>query len=136
MSDYLADRQAITDVMATYAACVDDRDDEGYRALFTDDVEVLGMGPEPIKGLDDWFAYWQEAVNKYSATQHLLGPTLADLDGDYARTRTDVQAHHYVKDAPEKTVTLWATYRTDMRRQGKGWKICRHQLLVRGLHRS
>ncbi len=136
MSDYVADRIAITDVMATYAACVDDRDDAGYKALFTDDVEVVGMGPEPINGIEAWFDFWLAAVDKYSATQHMLGPTLATIDGDKASTRTDVQAHHYVKDDPKTTVTLWATYRTDMVRAGSTWKICRHELVSRGLRRQ
>lgn len=129
----LTDRLAISDVMATYAACVDDRDDAGYRALFTEDVEVVGMGPSTFKGIDAWYDYWLAAVDRYEVTQHMLGPTLAKIDGDKAWTRTDVQALHYPVGDPGTRITLWATYRSDMIRTADGWKICRHELVTRGL---
>ena len=62
----------------------------------------------------------------------MLGPQLATIDGDTAHCRTDVQAHHYMKDKPDTTLTLWATYVTDMQRIGGTWKIKRHQLHSRG----
>lgn len=132
MSDYLNDRLALQDVMLRYAAAVDDRDYEAYRALFTDDVEVVGMGSETITGLDNWYEWWREALSRYGNTQHMLGPILVNIDGDRAETRSDVQAWHALKDQPEKTVTLWATYKTNMVRVDNGWKIDRHELVVRG----
>jgi ketosteroid isomerase-like protein len=62
----------------------------------------------------------------------MLGPQLAELDGDIAHCRTDVQAHHYMADAPDTTLTLWATYNTDMKKIGGEWKIVRHELESRG----
>jgi hypothetical protein len=62
----------------------------------------------------------------------MLGPQLATVDGDTAHCRTDVQALHYLKDKPGTTLTLWATYETDMRRIGGEWKIARHKLVSRG----
>jgi hypothetical protein len=62
----------------------------------------------------------------------MLGPQLATIDGDTAECRTDVQAHHYMKDAESTTLTLWATYETAMRRIGGEWKITRHRLVSRG----
>ena len=132
MSDYATDRQAVQDVMLRYAEAVDERDYEAYRNLFTDDVEVVGMGPETIRGLDNWFDWWKQALSRYGSTQHMLGPMLAVIDGDTAETRSDVQAWHSLKDQPEKTVTLWATYRTRMVRREDAWKISRHELVVRG----
>jgi hypothetical protein len=35
-------------------------------------------------------------------------------------------------DDPESTFTLWATYLTNMRREGAVWKIARHELVRRG----
>lgn len=133
MSDqYVADRIALMDVMATYAKGVDERDMELYRSCFTDDVEVVGFGAETYKGGDEWTAYVVNALKQFGPTQHMMGPQLADIDGDKAHCRTDVQAHHYMADDPKTTLTLWATYNCDMRRVDGKWKICRHELVSRG----
>jgi hypothetical protein len=62
----------------------------------------------------------------------MLGPQLAVVNDDAAHCRTDVQALHYMKDKPDTTLTLWATYESDMQRMNGEWKIVRHQLVPRG----
>ena len=125
------DRLAIQDVMLDYAAAVDERDIKRYRACFTDDVEVVGFGTRTYNGRDDWVGYVWEALQNYGATQHMLGPVLADLHGDEAQARTDVQAVHFLAEGDAR-FTLWATYRTALRRDAGEWRICRHELLVTG----
>ena len=71
----LADRIEVQDVMLRYAATVDEKDYEGYKALFTENVKVVGFGSEEINGIDDYFAWWKDALDKYDATQHMLSPT-------------------------------------------------------------
>jgi ketosteroid isomerase-like protein len=133
MSDqYVADRIALQDVMLKYAAGVDNRDFDLYRSCFADDVEVLGFGDETVNGGDAWLAYVKNALERFGPTQHMLGPQLATVDGDDAHCRTDVQALHYLKGEESTTLTLWATYETDMRRIGGEWKIVRHRLVSRG----
>jgi len=133
MSD-VADRIAVQDVMLRYAAGVDERDMDLYRGCFADDVVVVGMAPEPVRGADAWMAFVTNALERYGATQHMLGPTLATVRGDEASARTDVQALHVLKDAPGTIFTLWATYKTDMRRIDGAWKIVRHELVSRTTH--
>ena len=128
----VADRIACQDVMLRYAAGVDNRDFDMYRSCFADDVEVLGFGSETVNGGDAWLAYVKKALEAYGPTQHMLGPQLATIDGDKAKCRTDVQALHYMKDAEATTLTLWATYETDMQRINGEWKIKRHRLVPRG----
>ena len=135
MSDtlqYVADRIALMDVMLNYAKGVDERDLALYRAQFADDVEVLGFGATTFHGGDAWTEYVKGALAQFGPTQHMLGPQLATVNGDSAHCRTDVQALHYMKDQPNTTLTLWATYLTDMQRTAAGWKIKRHQLVSRG----
>ena len=132
MNDNTADRIALQDVLLKYAAGVDDRDFDLYRRCFTDDVEVVGMGKETVYGLEAWMEFVIEALSKYDATQHMLGPQLATIDGDKATTRTDLQALHNLKDQPGKMFILWATYVSDMIRIDGDWKIKRHELVVRG----
>ena len=132
----VADRIAVQDVMLRYAATVDEKDYAGYKALFTEDVEVVGMGPNVMQGIDEYYPWWKDALDKYDATQHMLSPTYAEISGDEAKTRTDVQAVHYPNGETEITVTLWATYHTDMKRVDGEWKISRHELVVRGMKRA
>ena len=127
-----ADRIALQDVMLKYATGVDERDFDLYRSCFADDVEVVGFGEQTITGGDAWLAYVKEALKQYGATQHMLSPQLATVDGDTAHARTDVQALHYLKGKKDTTLTLWATYRSDMRRMDGEWKITRHELISRG----
>ncbi|MBO7007337.1 MAG: nuclear transport factor 2 family protein, partial [Pseudomonadales bacterium] len=86
--------------------------------------------------IDEYYPWWKEALDKYDATQHMLSPTYAQINGDEAITRTDVQAVHYPNGETEITLTLWATYKTDMRRVNGEWKISRHELLARGMKRA
>ena len=125
------DRIELQDVMLNYAAAVDERDLERYRICFTDDVEVVGFGTQTYRGRDAWVNYVWSALKKYSASQHMLGPMLATIDGDEAQTRTDVQALHFLADSDAR-FTLWGTYKTTMRRIDDRWLISRHELVVCG----
>jgi ketosteroid isomerase-like protein len=130
------DRIALQDVMLNYAAAVDERDRERYRNCFTDDVEVHNFGDQTFKGRDEWIDYVWSALEKYAATQHLLSPQLASIKGDTAKTQSNVQATHFLADKPNQQIILWASYNTDMRREQGQWKICRHELIVRGSRSS
>lgn len=125
------DRIALQDVMLRYAAGVDDRDMDLYQSCFADDVEVVGFGAETVHGAVAWRAYVEDALSKYGPTQHMLGPQLATIKGDQASCRTDVQAYHCMLEPEGATLTLWATYLTDMQKQAGQWKITRHELVAR-----
>ena len=133
--NHCTERIALQDVMLNYAAAVDERNLERYRACFTDDVEVVGFGTQAYRGREAWESYVWNALQKYSASQHLLGPQLATIDGDEAQTRTDVQALHFLADADTR-LTLWGTYRTELVEQAAGWCMERHELLVRATRMS
>jgi uncharacterized protein (TIGR02246 family) len=131
--DYTRDRIELQDLMLHYAAAVDERDIERYKACFAEDVEVVGFGTQTYQGRDAWVEYVWSALEKYHATQHLLSPQFATIDGDEAQTRSDVQALHFLT-AGEARFTLWATYKTNMRRSNGRWLISRHELVVCGTH--
>ena len=120
---YVADRIALMDVMLRYAKGVDQRDMALYASVFAEDVEVVGFGAKHLPRPDAWVAYVKKALEAYGPTQHMLGPQLATVYGDIAHCRTDVQALHYMKDELTKTLTLWATYNTDIKRVGGEWRI-------------
>jgi uncharacterized protein (TIGR02246 family) len=126
------DRRQLQDVMLSYAAAVDDRDMARYRACFAEDAEIVGFGEETVTGADAWTASVESQLDAFSSTQHLMSPQLASVTGDTASARTDVQALHVLKDGNGAMFTLWATYLTDFVRNDDGWKISRHELVVRG----
>ena len=128
--DYTRDRIELQDLMLNYAAGVDERDRPRYSACFAEDVEVFNFGTGTYRGRDSWVEYVWSALQKYSASQHLLGPQLATIDGDHARTRCDFQALHVLADDSSRVI-LWGTYHTDMHRSDGRWLISRHELQVR-----
>ena len=81
---------------------------------------MVGMGERDIHGVDEYYPWWKEALDKYANTQHMLSP-FAKIEGDNAYTRTDVQALHFPGDS--ETIILWGTYKTDMTRVNGEWKI-------------
>jgi len=132
MIELTADRFAIQDVMLSYAAGVDDRDMALYRSCFADDAEIVGFSGGTVIGADIWAETVEGKLAAFNETQHHMSPVLATIHGDRATARTDVQALHYLKDKPGATMTLWATYLTELARTPDGWKITRHELVRRG----
>lgn len=130
------DRRQLQDVMLSYAAAVDDRDMARYRACFADDVEIVGFGEAVVNGADTWTASVESQLEAFSATQHLMSPQLATVSGDAASARTDVQALHVLKDGDGAMFTLWATYLTNFIRTADGWKIARHELVIRATQQT
>ena len=127
----LVDRQNLADLLTVYAAAIDEKDIEAMRSLFDPDVEAVGFGRETIRGVDAWIVFVSRQVERFQATQHMLGPQFAEIDGDTAKTRTDLQARHWME--PDGQVfTLWGSYVTQMKRSADGWRITRHGLDVRG----
>ena len=130
------DRRQLQDVMLSYAAAVDDRNMARYRACFADDVEIVGFGEAVVKGADTWTASVESQLEAFSATQHLMSPQLATVSDDAASARTDVQALHVLKDGDGAMFTLWATYLTNFIRTADGWKIARHELVIRATQQT
>jgi len=129
--DYAQDRIELQDVMLNYVAAVDERDLERYKSCFSKDVEAVGFGTQTYHGRDAWIDYVWNALRKYSASQHLLGPQFATINVDEAHTRSSFQAVHFLADGSAR-FTLWGTYHTTMRRIDGRWVISRHELVVCG----
>ena len=130
-SQELQDRQDLQDLMVRYAMGIDERDYDSYRACFASDVEFTDFTSEPIVGIEPWVEYVQGVLDPYRATQHMLGPQWAVVDGDRAHARTDLQTQHWRKDPDGACLTLWGTYQTDAVRIDGEWKIQRHRLVTR-----
>ena len=124
-------RYALMDRLSTYAMALDERDRALYAGCLVKDVEIVGFGAGHYSGIDTWLDYVWSALDKFSATQHLLGQQLATVDGDRANTRTEVQAWHQFTD-DRRQFTLWGTYLSELQLIDKQWLISRHELVLRG----
>mmetsp|Transcript_34682 Transcript_34682/g.38716 ORF Transcript_34682/g.38716 Transcript_34682/m.38716 type:complete len:323 (+) Transcript_34682:360-1328(+) len=113
-----SDRIAMQDLMANYAAGLDTKDRKRFGNVFAEDVEAsFPLSPDgPLKGREAWLDFIWPVINRFSATQHMIGShTVTKIDGDTAETRNSVQAVHFFADN-DLRYTIWATYHTTMRR--------------------
>jgi ketosteroid isomerase-like protein len=129
----LADRAAIQDLMLQYVSAIDDRDFTRYRNCFTSDVEISGFAPEVLRGVNAVLNFVEPAMEPVGASQHLISPSLITIDGDTAHARTDVQAMQCFKEPQGRSLTLWATYKTEFVRVAGEWKIRKHLLLPKSM---
>ena len=133
MPDPIADRVAIQDVMTRYATGVDTRDLGLHESCFAEDVTVSGFDRGgPLIGRAAWMAFVHKALERFGATQHLIGNHVVEVQGDEARMRTYVQATHVLAADQRAIFTLWATYHTVLRRTADGWRIVEHRLDPQG----
>lgn len=130
-SEALADRLAVQDVIARYAACLDDRAFARYRDCFWPEIELHGFTPDPVRGVEAWLEFVRKTLERFAATQHMLGPPLVLVSRDSAEMRTDLQAQHFYREPAGRIFTLWGTYRSGLERRGGSWRMLRHELLTR-----
>lgn len=125
------DRIELQDVMLKYAAGIDERHDQLLLSCFADDLVAPGFRQQAIKGVDAWMSFLREELEPFKSTQHMLGPVLATIEGDTARTRTDLQAMHVYKEPKGQIMLVWGNYNTGMVRRDGRWLIQRHELAIK-----
>ena len=120
----VADRLALQDLMIRYGCSLDARDWEGLRTVFLPDARVQYQGGPWLEGFEAVRDTCDRALARFRITQHLLGNHRAVIDGDTAKTTTDLQAIH-VADEPAGQLLhiVWGTYTDDVVRTPEGWRI-------------
>jgi hypothetical protein len=112
MTDELADRLAIRELVDAYARCADRRDADGQKSLFTEDTRFVvymeGDGSEPTQELAGREALTPvfENLDTYAATTHFNGQSTIALDGDGATGESYCLAHHLYTDAGERKLMV------------------------------
>ena len=66
----------------------------------------------------------------------MLGPPHAEVRGEEALLRADVQAQHFLRSPKGRIFTLWGTYRSQLVRGDGVWRIVRHELVTRATRSS
>jgi SnoaL-like protein len=123
---YLADRQAIADLLATYCERLDEYDIDGVGKVFTDDG-AMDQGPGrggPIRGPAQIVAGMKKRQALFRRTHHQLGQSKVEIEGDCARALTYVIAWHLTWE--EKVLIARLRYRDELVRiSGGQWRIAR-----------
>jgi SnoaL-like domain len=108
----MSDRLAIRELVDAYAHRADRRDDEGQKALFTEDTHFVvymdGKGTEPSQELNGREALTPVLadLNRYEATTHFNGQSAIALDGDRATGESYCLAHHLFTEGDERKLMV------------------------------
>jgi 3-phenylpropionate/cinnamic acid dioxygenase small subunit len=118
----LADRQAIHDVLVTYARSVDRRDLPRVAACFTEDAAYDGaLSSSTIR---EALTQLPESWQRYVRTQHFLGNQLIEIDGDAAHSETYAIAFHQLRvDTEWRQRSVAICYVDDLERCDGSWRI-------------
>jgi ketosteroid isomerase-like protein len=120
------DYVAIADHMARYCWAVDEGDEAGWAALWTEDGEFTGATPQPVKG--------REAMKGVVQMSQRLGPgmmrhSISNLMCDYIggdRDRVLASYYNLVSSWNDGAKTaLMALSKVQLVRHGQGWLIKR-----------
>ncbi len=126
----ISDRIEIEELLVRYSRALDHRDFDALQGLFTADAEFdagsLGhpTGPEAIR------AMIEGTLTGLDATQHLVGKSLVELDGDEARVHTYLISQH-IREATPGPVShyfLGGEYADRVVRTPEGWRFASRRL--------
>jgi len=123
----VADRLALQDLAAAYAATADRRDVDGFTALFLPDATLTarrGDGePATYQGTDR-LAEIPARLGRYRQTFHVVTNHRCEITGDTATGEALCRAHHVTDgDDGATDVILTIRYTDRYRRTEAGWRF-------------
>lgn len=116
---------AIANLLSDYCWYVDRLDVEAVLDLFSDDAAFdLGQGRVYVgrAGLRELY----RRLDVYAATSHHITNPRIDVEGDRARARSGIYAHHVRHDGT--TMTLWGVYLDELVSVDGTWLVERRAL--------
>ena len=121
-----ADWLAICNVKADYCRLLDLKDWEGWKQLFTEDVEIdtTGSGGEITRDRDSFVASVSQSLAR-AKTAHQVHSPLIEIDGDEAHVIWAMQDRVVWED---RALTGYGHYTERYVRTADGWKIARQAL--------
>jgi hypothetical protein len=125
---WLLQRERIRDCLALLARGEDRRDAELIKRAYWPDAQTdYGV----FQGdFDAYFAWVHPGSDAIVDTQHVLGQSFIELDGDTARVETQVISHHRVEmGAGERDTCIGGRYLDRMARRGGEWRIAERTML-------
>ena len=129
-----SDRQAIVDNVISYSLAVDAMDLQTLAGLLTADFSAdFGPAPEFKANGRDSFIAWMRRYWRFTRTHHQLGPSLVEIDGDHARSTTQVSAWQELPDGGE--ALAFAQFHDSHRRESGTWKMSQRRCVLTGNNR-
>ena len=132
------EKLAVAETIYRYATGIDTRDFALYRSIFAPEVAFdfssYNGGHAAVMTGDAWVGGVRPLLTGLAATQHSMTNPVAEIDGDSARCRMYMQAHHvYVPDDPNSWFTIGGYYDDTLVRSAHGpagWLITAVTLTV------
>ena len=123
----LEDRQALQELLVSYARSCDDHDWPRYRSIFTPEAEIDYTGAYGRSGRRDEIADWIEALLSGPAlqhTQHMLSNIEIRLEGDQATGRADyLNPDVFVRPPGRQLLVNGGIYTFTAVRTDTGWRL-------------
>jgi uncharacterized protein (TIGR02246 family) len=127
----LLDESELRKLIQAVPRTLDERDFDGYGALFTEDA-VMEIGREVRRGrqaIAD--GPKRDLPSRYEATFHHMGQIYIEVDGDEATILTYQVAYHLPKvSEPMTHEDAGGKYHAVARRTENGWRIARLRLEI------
>jgi hypothetical protein len=124
----VVDRAAIRHCLERLARGEDRRDAELIRASWWPDASY----DYGVQGgsFDEYLAWVVPGADAIKNTQHLLGQTYMELDGDKARAETQVISYHRVDmGAGDQDTCIGGRYLDSLQKRGDEWRIAERVML-------
>jgi SnoaL-like domain len=119
----LADRLAIAELGVRYTTALDTKDLGLLESCFAPSPVFTHPGGR-LEGLAAILERTSAALTPLTATQHLLGNVVTEVDGDTARSFCYFQAQHVRTGTPGgETYLIAGSYADTLTRTADGWKI-------------
>ena len=122
----ISDRMRIDDLLIRYTVAIDTKDWKLLDTCFTADADVDYTSSGGIRGKYPEVRAWLEkALAPFAMTQHLIGNTTLELDGERARARTMVFNPMGIQksDGGLQVLYVGAWYVDELVRTPDGWRI-------------
>ncbi len=126
MTQEIADRIEIDDLLSRYATAVDTRDWDLYRTVFTADAVIDYTSSGGIRGgLAEVTEWLSDALSGFSMSQHMVTNRDIRLAGDTATSRSYFYnpMGRTRRDGTLALMFVGGYYRDRLRRTGDGWRI-------------
>ena len=126
----IGDRIEIEELLVRYSRAIDHRDFETLESLFTPDATFDGGSLGNPTGARAIREMIEGTLTGLDATQHLVGKSLIELDGDSAEVRTYLISQHIRESTPGpvKHYFLGGEYADRVVRTDDGWRIAYRRL--------
>jgi hypothetical protein len=107
MTEDIADRLALQDLIARYAVAIDNRDFDALDPMFAPGARIdFSTFGGPIGELAEIKTFLAESLPMFERSQHMMGLPLIDIHGDAASARTSC-SNPMIARKPDGSTSVW-----------------------------